>query len=104
MSNKYGAKRTYSALCDREFASKWEARRGEELELLQRAGEISNLRYQVPFKLCLKPKITVTIDFCYYEDGRTIYEDAKGMLTRDSRTKYAWLKEKYGVEVKLIRG
>ena len=29
--NKYGARRTYSALCDREFDSKLEARRGEEL-------------------------------------------------------------------------
>lgn len=103
MSNKYGAQRTYSELCGRTFDSKLEARRGEELALLQRAGEISDLKYQVRFNLCLKPKITVTIDFCYFEDGRTIYEDTKGVLTRDSRTKYAWLQEKYGVEVKIIR-
>ncbi len=103
MSNKYGAKRTYSELCGRTFDSKLEARRGEELELLQRAGEISELNYQLRFNLCLKPNITVLIDFCYIEDGRTVYEDTKGVLTRDSRTKYAWLKEKFGVDVKIIR-
>ena len=101
--NKYFAKRTYSELCGRTFDSKLEARRGEELELLQKAGEISGLKYQVRFNLCLNPKITVTIDFCYQEDGRTIHEDTKGVLTRDSRTKYAWLEQRYGVHVRLIR-
>ncbi len=102
--NKYHARRTYSQLCGRIFASKAEARRGEELALLLRAGEIEDLRYQVRFKLCRKPKITVTIDFSYLEKDARIFEDVKGVLTRDSRTKYAWLKAKHGIEVKLIRG
>ncbi len=105
--NKYGAKKTYSELCQREFDSKGEAIRAEQLCLLEKAGQIKNLEYQVPFVLCEKPKITITIDFHYQEFHNpfleNVYEDFKGMLTRDSRTKLAWLKEKYNVSVKLIR-
>jgi hypothetical protein len=100
--NKYGAVRTYSNLCGRYFSSKAEARRGEELALLERAGEIDDLVYQWPFVLCEKPKITITIDFAYLTDVMN-FEDVKGVLTRDFRTKLAWLKEKYGIEVKLIQ-
>lgn len=119
--NKYSAKRTYSELCQREFPSKLEARRAEQLHLLQLADEIKELQYQVLFVLSEKPKITVTIDFAYlkrveprfevfYNDGKIhyegmlTYEDAKGVLTRDFRTKMAWLKEKFGVDVVLWRG
>ena len=105
--NKYHAKRTYSDLCGRMFDSKAEKRRGEELALLERAGEIQDLDYQILFKLCDKPKITVTIDFTYEEMGkgkrRRIYEDVKGVLTRDSRTKYAWLEQRFGIHVNIIR-
>lgn len=101
--NKYGAKRTYSELCDRTFASKAEARRGEELCLLEKAGEISNLEYQVKFILCGKPRISITIDFYYETSDEGIYEDTKGVLTRDFRTKLAWLKEKHSIEVLLTK-
>ena len=120
--NKYGARRTYSELCGRWFHSKAEAVRGEDLALLERAGEISDLKYQVPFRLCDKPRITITIDFSYvvvkdyYDYSQTahkhdfhapvrvqVYEDVKGMLIRDFRTKLAWLKEKYGVTVLLTK-
>jgi len=102
-ANKYGAKRTWSELCQREFASKAEARRGEELHLLQLAGEISDLEYQVKFILNEKPKITYSADFKYICNGEDIYEDTKGVLTRDTRTKLAWLKQQQGIEVILIR-
>lgn len=101
--SKYNAKRTYSALCDRIFASQLEANRAEELELLQRVGVISDLQYQVRFLLCAKPKISITIDFAYTENGEQIYEDAKGVLTRDFRTKLAWLKSETGIDVILHR-
>jgi hypothetical protein len=114
--NKYGARRTFSELCGRTFASKAEAQRGEELRLLEMAGEISDLEYQPRFTLCEKPKITITLDFSYVEQrdlgvpGRgieghsseRIHEDVKGVLTRDFRTKLAWLKEKHGIDVRLI--
>ena len=103
MTNKYNAKRTYSALCDRTFSSKAECRRGEELHLLQMAGEISGLEYQVKFVLCEKPKITYSADFRYTENGEEVVEDSKGFLTRDTRTKIAWVKEKFGISVLLSK-
>ena len=103
MRNKYGAKRTWSELCGRMFASKAEARRGEELYALELYGAISNLEYQPKFLLSEKPKITYTPDFKYIEDGKVIYEDVKGVLTRDTRTKLAWVKEKYNIDIRLTR-
>ncbi len=101
--NKYGAKRTYSALCDRNFDSRAECRRGEELCLLEKAGEISDLRYQVKFKLHEAPRVTLSIDFAYLENGQRILEDTKGIETREFRVKRIWLKEKYGYEVILTK-
>jgi len=104
MGNKYRAKRTYSKLCERWFASKAETVRGEELYALELYGAIFNLEYQPKFVLSEKPKITYSADFRYKdENGAIIIEDVKGVLTRDTRTKLAWVKEKYGVEVELIR-
>ena len=120
MMNKYHAKRTFLELCQRTFASKAECVRGEELRLMEMASEVTHLEYQPSFELCRKPKIAITLDFSYrerlYDDpivkaagdkvklyGGRIYEDVKGVLTRDSRTKLAWLKEKYGIDVVLIR-
>lgn len=101
--NKFHATRTYSKICDRIFASKAETRRGEELALLERAGAISNLQYQVKFVLCKSPRISYTADFQYSEGGKVTVEDVKGVLTRDTRTKIAWVKEKFGVEVRLTK-
>jgi len=101
--NKYHAVRTYSALCGRTFDSKAEARRGEELALLERGGVIHALQYQIKFLLSVKPRITITIDFQYIEQGIVRHEDTKGVLTRDFRTKLAWLKEKWGHDVILVR-
>ena len=101
--NKFRAKRTYSELCGRWFASKLEARRGEELALQEKAGMITDLEYQPRYVLSTKPKITYTADFRYKYQGKEIVEDSKGMMTRDTRTKLAWVNEKYGVEVVLIQ-
>jgi len=97
---KYHSTRTYSMLCNREFASKREAQRAEELVLLERAGEITDLEYQPRYILCLMPRITYTADFRYRdENGKEVVEDVKGMLTRETRVKLAWLKEKHGIDV-----
>jgi len=100
---KYHSKRTWSNLCDRWFDSKAECRRGEDLALLERAGEISDLRYQVRFVLNENPKVSIAIDFTYLENGKRVFEDTKGVLTRDFRTKMAWLKEKHGIDVMLTK-
>ena len=102
MSNKYHALRTYSTLCGRYFSSQKEARRGEELALLEKAGGIVNLEYQPKFILSTVPKITYTADFRYLEDNMVVIEDVKGVLTRDTRTKIAWAKEKFGIEIELL--
>lgn len=101
MTNKYRAKRTYSELCQRWFASKKEAGRGEELLLMERVGVIRGLEYQIKFVLSEKPKVTITIDFSYTlrETEVQKYEDSKGVLTRDFRTKLAWLKQCRGIDV-----
>jgi len=100
-TNKYMAKKTYSNVLERKFDSKAECRRAEELFLLQKAGAIKDLKFQVPYQLSKKPNIKIKIDFVYteVESGRLIHEDTKGMETREFRVKRAWLQEKYGVQV-----
>src|SRR3990167_5481593 len=103
--NKYHAVRTWSNYSKRYFDSKAEARRADELYLMMRAGEIYELEYQPKWVLCEKPKITYTADFKYRYPPPSdfIYEDVKGKLLRETRVKLAWLKEKFGVEVKLVK-
>lgn len=101
-NNKYRAVRCWSELCGRDFDSKVERERGEQLYMMNEAGEIRSLEYQPMWVLCWKPKITYTADFRYYLDNAPyqIVEDVKGMLTRETRVKLAWLKEK-GIQVLL---
>lgn len=98
--NKYFAKRKYSTLCGRWFASKKEAARGEELTLMEKGGLIQNLQFQHRFILNKKPKVTIDIDFIYQVDGEQIYEDTKGYKeTREFRVKRIWLHEQKGIDV-----
>ena len=89
--NKYHNRKT------KGFDSAKEWRRNQELESLQRAGEISELNRQVPFTLM--PSYTISdettkqgfrtvrenryiADFTYrLKDGTRIIEDVKGMQT-----------------------
>ena len=102
--NKYHAERTWSELCQRTFASKAEARRGEELALLQKAGEIEALVYQPKFVLSEKPRVTYYADFQYQEkSGKEVVEDVKGKDTSTSRVKRAWVKQLLGIAVVLVK-
>lgn len=94
--NKYGAKKTQVG--DVNFDSKREANRWMELQLLQRAGEISDLQRQVKVELIgqYRPlftrtgrKMKLTFDFAYIENGIQVFEDAKGMPTRDYEVRVA---------------
>lgn len=100
--NKYGAVRTWSAVCERMFDSKAEAYRGETLQFWydSRGSNMTDLDFQVPFSLA--PKKKITIDFSYVVNGRRIYEDVKGRMTRDFKTKLLWLEQKHGVTVKIV--
>ena len=99
MSNKYRARRTYSSLCKRWFSSSAEAVRGEELCLLEKAGQITDLRYHQKFRLSTTPKVDIEVDFIYSENGQTFYEDCKGKETREYRVKRIWLKQQQGIDI-----
>ena len=103
--NKYSAQRIWSELCKRTFDSKAEARRGEELHLLQLAGQINGLEYQPKWVLCEDKghKASYSADFKYTQDGVQMIEDVKGMDTEASRVRRAWLWSKYGIDVNVIK-
>ncbi|MGH1414853.1 MAG: DUF1064 domain-containing protein [Pelagimonas sp.] len=96
--NKFGAQKvTVQGI---KFDSKREANRWSELRTLERAGQISNLKLQVPIMLEGRdgPMMTrkgrqmrLTVDFSYIDSktGLTIFEDAKGMPTRDYEVRKA---------------
>jgi hypothetical protein len=84
------------------FASKREATRYAELKLLERAGEISDLKLQVRFKLAVNGEhiCTYVADFTYRDKaGRSIIEDAKGFETDVFRLKRNLMRAVFGVEV-----
>lgn len=69
-----------------------------ELQLLERAGEITDLRRQVridlmgqhrPLHTRTGRKMRLTVDFAYRENGIAVLEDTKGMWTRDFEVRYA---------------
>ena len=105
--NKYGAVRT-TTFDGVKHDSKKEANRWLELNLLQRAGQISQLRRQVKFELI--PKIgknrpTYYIaDFVYKDKtGVEIVEDTKSNATANNqvfRIKEKLMLWRYGVEIK----
>lgn len=107
--NKYGNKKT------KGFDSAKEWRRNQELEIMQRAGEISELNRQVPF--VLMPSYTISdkttkqgfktvreiryiADFTYrLKDGTRIIEDVKGMQTDVFKLKRKLLERKIALGV-----
>ena len=100
MAHKYGAKSTI--LGGEKFASKREAKRWLELQLLQRGGVILDLRRQVKITLqgLYGPILTPTgrkahyvADFVYFDakSGLEVIEDAKGFPTPEYRLKKAIL-------------
>jgi hypothetical protein len=104
--NKYGAKKT--VVGGITFDSKKEANRFVELQLLERAGEITDLKRQVkidlygrdgPIYTRTRRIMRLTVDFTYIQDGVLIYEDVKGKLTRDYDVRVA-VALAMGIEVK----
>ena len=70
----------------RLFDSKAEAARWQELQLLERAGEITELERQVEYELIPKQKgeraVKYIADFRYVDnEGKTVVEDTKGVKT-----------------------
>lgn len=90
------------------FDSKKEGRRWAQLQLLQRAGEISGLERQVKIALMGRdgPILTPTgrqayyvADFTYWEKGVQIWDDAKGFRTPEYLLKRAILAAQ-GIEIR----
>ena len=70
----------------RLFDSKAEAARWQELSLLERAGEITELERQVEYELIPKQKgeraVKYIADFRYKDhEGKVVVEDTKGVRT-----------------------
>ncbi len=83
------------------FHSTKEARRYQELKLLGKAGEITDLRLQVPFEIMIGGK-TICVyyaDFVYKEKGISKVEDVKGMRTPVYRLKKKLVEAYYGVKI-----
>lgn len=84
------------------FDSKKEANRWGELRLLEQAGQISELRRQVPFELvvgCMKIAKYIA-DAVYVENGQTVVEDCKGYRTREYRLKKKLMLACHGIEIR----
>jgi hypothetical protein len=103
--NKYRAIRT--TVDGYTFASKREAERYMGLRQLQRVGEITDLKLQVPFELIpsvticqkkMKP-VTYIADFTYTENGKMVVEDCKGFITKEYRIKRKLMKHVHNIEV-----
>ena len=78
----------YRNIRNAEGDSKKERDRYHELELLEKAGEIRNLRKQVDYALVVNGQhiCNYRADFVYEEGQRTVVEDVKSPPTRKLQT------------------
>ena len=122
-TNKYQAIKT--VVNGIEFDSRKEARRYQELLLLQRAGVIQDLKMQVKYILIpaqyetferygkngqrlkdgqrlLEKECSYIADFVYTENGKEIVEDTKGIKTKDYILKRKMMLWIYGIRIKEV--
>ena len=111
--NKFGAKRT--ELDGIMFDSKAEASRYATLKIIQKAGEISDLKCQPGYTLSAYDEFGNVFDIGVYKadfeytdaNGSLVVEDVKGgkaTLTPLSRWKIKHFQAQYGLTVSLIDG
>lgn len=110
-NQKYGNSKVEDA--GRTFDSKAEHKRWQYLVMLERAGEIKDLRCQVAFELIpaqVAPdgrKIRPThylADFCYVDaSGQFVCEDVKGAATDVWKIKQKLMLHVHGIWVKEVR-
>ena len=86
------------------FASKKEAKRYQELKLLERAGKIRDLQLQPRYPITLNDiKICTYVgDFQYREGDRFVLEDVKGVKTDTYRIKKKLVLAVYGLEIQEV--
>lgn len=99
MPRKY--RNTPTHLNGQRFDSKGEARRWQDLQLLERAGQITSLRRQVSHRLEVNGTLIAFYrsDFEYVERGKHVVEDFKGVRTPEYRIKRALMKACHGIEI-----
>jgi prophage tail gpP-like protein len=101
------------------YASGKEYLRFKELELLERAGKIQNLKRQVDYLLipaqfgmvvdpetglrkrkCLERACSYIADFTYTENGQLVVEDTKGFRTADYKIKRKLMLQNFGIAIR----
>lgn len=108
--SKYHSKKT--VVDGQKFDSKKEARRYQELLLLEKAGKIKNLSRQVKFVLIpsqrdengkvVERECSYKADFTYEEGIKTVVEDVKGYRTKEYIIKRKLLLYQYGIRIREI--
>lgn len=122
--SKYGAQKV--EVDGIKFDSKKEAKRYRELKFMEKAGEISALKLQVPFLLIpaafesyerygkkgqrlkdgsrrIFSAVNYVADFVYLDrEGKRIVEDVKGFKTKEYIIKKKLLYNKYGILIKEV--
>uniref|UniRef100_A0A6H1ZZJ4 DUF1064 domain-containing protein n=1 Tax=viral metagenome TaxID=1070528 RepID=A0A6H1ZZJ4_9ZZZZ len=110
MAHKYHAKAT--EVDGHRFASKAEAQRWGELRLLLRDGQITALRLQPRFILQeafardgVKVRaVTYVADFEYFENGKRVVEDVKGMEVEPFPTKWRLFLKRYpDIDARIVK-
>ena len=122
MRNKYHNQKTKTS-DGIEHASLKEANRWVELNLLQKAGKITDLKRQVKYILIpaqyersdkldkygvpkrgelLERECSYIADFVYRENGRVIVEDTKGLKTKEYIIKRKILLAHYGIRIREV--
>ncbi|MBR7162304.1 MAG: DUF1064 domain-containing protein [Clostridia bacterium] len=99
-----------------EFDSLKEYRRYVELSLLEKAGKIQCLERQAVFELlpaqfekkdgkrgkCLERAVKYVADFVYFENGKSVVEDTKGVRTKDYIIKRKLMLYFHGIKIREI--
>jgi len=98
--SKYGNQRVYSVEYG-TFDSKMEFKRFCDLLLLLKAGQITDIRRQVRYKLEHQGIFygIYIADFVYQQGNQTIVEDVKGHKTQAYRTKKKLMKSIHGIDI-----
>ena len=112
MVRKLGKYKNRKLTIDGEvFDSQKEARRYRDLALLQRTGQISDLKRQVRYELIPTQRIGGKVvekscvyiaDFVYTENGETVVEDTKGFRTKDYIIKRKLMLHVHGIRIKEV--
>ena len=109
MATKY--RNTKTVVGGVAFDSRREAARWQELKMLERAGQIRDLRRQVAFEIVkgvkfagaarARPAIRYFADFVYVERGQQVIEDVKGVETPEFKIKRHLMLALLGLEVRV---